>query len=123
MGRRAPDACGSLEHSRQAHRLREGGSGSSGLTPSSGSFFRLTEEAPAPGLGARPPFPEVQDSGQVGASRQAGLSALLRGVSRPGGLQAQGSCQPRGPEGLNPKGAHLGAGGRGLWRRPATELP
>ena len=84
MGRQAPDARGSLEHSRQAHRLREGGSGSSGLTPSSGSFFRLTEEAPAHGLGARPPFPEVQDSGRVGASRQAGLPALLRGSPGPG---------------------------------------
>lgn len=108
MGRRAPDARGSPEHSWEAHRLREeGGSGSSGLTPSSGSFFHLTEEAPAQGLGARPPFPEVQDSGRVGASRQEGLSALLRGSPGPGLLPAMGS------RGAESKGSP--SGGRGPW--------
>lgn len=60
------------------HRLqrREGASGPSGLTPGSGSFFRSTEEAPAQGLGARPRFPEVQDSGRV-AGPAAGTQGCL----------------------------------------------
>ena len=37
-----------------------------------------------------------------------------------GGLQAEGFCQPQDPEGSR---AHLGAGGHGLWQRPATALP
>ena len=83
-GRQAPDARGSLEHSREATGCREGASGPSGLTPGSGSFFHSTEEAPAQGLEARPRFPEVQDSGLVGGQQQ-GPTAVHppAGVSRP----------------------------------------
>lgn len=81
------------------HRLqrREGASGPSGLTPGSGSFFCSIEEAPAQGLGARPRFPEVQDSGLVGGQQQ-GTKAVRppSGVSRP---RASASHRTqRGPE-------------------------
>lgn len=48
------------------------------------------------------------------SSRDPRLSALLRGSL------GRGLCQTQDTEGSR---AHLGSGGRGLWRHPATALP